>query len=166
MDVRVRQVSPPLNKVSRSTHAGLRVIRFVKAGFLLWLFITVAGCGGGQPKATVSGTVTYNDKPVPFGTVAFYGANNQVSSAGTDANGRYQATNVPVGLVKITVTTSLPSSGLEKAAKQMKKRFGRGNPMPTSADIVSVPTKYSDPSTSGLSLTVMEGPQPFDIVLK
>jgi hypothetical protein len=51
---------------------GLRLSSFVLVSSLAWILIIVAGCGSSDPrKYRVSGTVTYDGKPVPQGTVFF-----------------------------------------------------------------------------------------------
>jgi len=133
---------------------------------LLALGWSLPGCGHKHPTATVSGTVKYKGELVQAGMVVFYGSDNQAASAPISPEGTYTATGVPVGDVKITVTTPRPAAELKKAAKQNKQRFGKGNPYPESVDTVTVPDKYGDPAKSPLSLTVKEGPQPYDIEMK
>ncbi|MGO8753432.1 MAG: hypothetical protein ACLQNE_46440 [Thermoguttaceae bacterium] len=51
---------------------GRRLSSLVLLSFLAWVLIVVAGCGSSDPrKYRVSGTVTYDGKPVPQGTVFF-----------------------------------------------------------------------------------------------
>jgi hypothetical protein len=124
--------------------------------------VLIAACGG-RSKATVTGTVKYKGEPVPSGQVIFYGAGDQSAIAMINEDGSYKATNVPLGPVKIALVMPPSTAGMEKAAKVMKKRFGKGNPYPTSIKTVSLPQKYSDAAQSGLGLTVTEGAQPYDI---
>ena len=137
------------------------------AGLLLPLALANSGCGGGPATATVSGSVTYRGAALPVGKVSFYGPNGQVASALVVEDGTYEATNVPLGAVKVAVSTPPPPGPeLEKAAKEGKRRFGKGNLMPSTVNTVSIPVKYSDAAKSGLALTVTEGSQPFNIELK
>jgi hypothetical protein len=133
---------------------------------LILLAATLPGCGGGRPTATVTGTVSYKGELVPSGTVAFFGSSNQVASAPIAPDGTYTATEVPLGQVKVTVNTPRPAAELKKAAKQTKRRFGKGVEFPESVDSVSVPDKYGNPAKSPLGLTVKEGSQPYDIEMK
>jgi len=138
--------------------------RFGRAAFLALLVFALAGCS--RPKGTVTGKVSYNGEAVPSGTVAFYGKDDEVSSAPIGPDGTYEATKVPLGEVKVTVTTPPPPD--PNAAERLKN-----NPMVIERGIVikqekvvSVPRKYNLPGTSGISLTVTQGSQPFDIALK
>ena len=137
---------------------------FLRATLLVLLVVALAGCS--RPKGTVTGKVSYNGEAVPSGTVAFYGKDDEVSSAPIGPDGTYEATKVPLGEVKVTVTT--PPQSDPNAAERLKK-----NPMIMERGItikqekvVSVPRKYNVPGTSGISLTVTQGSQPFDITLK
>jgi hypothetical protein len=107
--------------------------------------------------------VKYQGVVVPSGKVMFYGPGDQFATAAINENGTYEATDVPTGLVRITVVTGPGSAAMEKAAKLMKNRFGKGNPYPTSVPSVAIPAKYADPSKSGLQLTVTGGAQKYDI---
>lgn len=133
---------------------------------LLALACALSGCSQGKPTATVSGTVKYKGELVPAGKVTFFGSGNQAATAPIAPDGTYTATEVPLGSVKVTVNTPRPTAELKKAAKQMKRRFGKGNEFPETSDAVSVPDKYGDPVKSPLSITVKEGSQPYDIEMK
>jgi hypothetical protein len=134
----------------------------VQAAFLALFALTLSGCR--HPTGRVTGKVSYKGEPVPAGTVAFFGPGDKVASAALQADGYYQASGVPVGLVKVSVTTPLPGPTKEQAANNPMMR--RRNFVPSDEKIVSIPPKYNLPGTSGLSLTVTESLHPFDIELK
>ena len=133
---------------------------------LLALACAISGCSHGPPAGTVTGTVRYKGEIVPAGKVTFFGPSNQAASAPINPDGTYTPTDVPLGSVKVIVNTPRPAAEMKKAAKQMKKRFGKGIEYPESVDSVSVPDKYGDPAKSPLGLTVKEGSQPYDIEMK
>jgi hypothetical protein len=131
-------------------------------------------CAGCNPATgTISGTVTYKNQPLPGGSVTFVTDNG--TATGTISNdGKYTADNVPVGNAKVTVFYSsgpkmykgggvakAPKDGSPEAQKMfenMKKGVGAG---------VSIPSKYNDLESSGLSVTVTTGQNPpFNIELK
>jgi len=139
----------------------------VKAWLAVMLLSALPGCGSGKATATVTGTVTYQGKPLPAGKVSFFGPGGQVASGLIGDDGSYEISNAPLGLVKVAVSTPLPPPPeIIKAAKEGKRRFGKGNPISVDTNTVSIPAKYNDPAKSGLSLTVTEGSQPFLIELK
>ena len=140
-----------------------------RAGSILLFVLVIAGCGKSRPTGIVTGKVTYQNATVTDGTVTFHGADGKSTIARIESNGTYKATKVPLGEVKVTVTTMGSTAELEKTAQSMakfgNKRFGKGKEFQTNVNIVSVPTKYSIPDTSGLSLTVKQGMQSFNIDL-
>src|SRR5438105_2273574 len=88
-----------------------------KVGPVFLLLWAITGCGGGRITSTVTGTVSYQGKPVPAGKVSFYGPNDQVASALIGEDGSYEAMNVPLGTVRVAVTTPpAPSAEVVKAA--------------------------------------------------
>jgi hypothetical protein len=112
--------------------------------FALALLTMGCGSGGGAPgvSRSVSGTVTFKDKPLPGGEVTFFGGKDgkEASSAGLiDEEGKYTLTNPPVGDVKIVVHGPTPSSDASKPKKP-----------------VEIPKHYSDRNQSGLSYKVTE----------
>jgi hypothetical protein len=138
-----------------------------RAGLLLLLVFANSGCGSAPAGSVVNGTVTYKGEPVPAGKVSFYGPNDQFASVLINEDGSYEAENVPLGAVKVAVSTPLPPPPeIEKAAREGKRRFGKGNVIQTPQRVVSIPSKYSDPGKSGLSLTVTANAQVFNIELK
>jgi hypothetical protein len=135
-----------------------------------------AGCG---TKGEVSGTVTYQGKPLPVGNVTFVDASsNQALGSSTIDNGKYAISKVPAGPVKILVTTpppqtaagSRPPSFMQKMIEKKAKSQGMAAPSDESGGPptpqVTVPTKYGDPNQSGLTYTVQSGAQQHDIDLK
>jgi hypothetical protein len=76
----------------------------------IWLVLPAIliclGCGGKGPTGDISGKVTYLDKPLPSGSVTFLDAGGKaVGSSPISSDGSYSAGGVPVGPVKILVTT-------------------------------------------------------------
>jgi hypothetical protein len=132
-------------------------------GLILLTLMMTTGCGG-RATGTVTGTVTYLGNKVPSAKVTFFGPDDKTATTSTDAEGAYKAVDVPLGLVKVTVTTSRPGPSAEKAAKNpMLQKKGY---VPSSEKSISIPPVYSDPLQTNISLTVIEGSQPFDIDLK
>jgi hypothetical protein len=135
-----------------------------RAALLILFLVALSACRS-RSKASVSGTVKYEGAIVTSGQVIFYGAGDQFASAYIDQNGHYEVTNVPLGKCRVCLSTGPSSAAMDKAAKQMKNRFGKGNPYPSSVDVVSIPIRYSDPAKSGIEFTVKDGPNTFDITL-
>jgi hypothetical protein len=118
--------------------------------------LAVLGCGGNKNEGQVSGAVTYQGKPLPIGTVSFLDSNNQPLASAAINDGSYAIpAKVPVGPVKVIVTTPGRASG-----RIGKKKSGE------SVTVISIPAKYGSADSSGLTYTVKPGAQTHDIDLQ
>ena len=133
-------------------------------------FVGCSGSGLSGPTGTVSGKVTYNGNPVPAGcTVTFVHDETSLAAAGqTGADGSYTLQmqgggDVPAGAYKISVGPPAAAGGA-----------GPDNPEAYAASMESggdasadtgtpFPDKYLLPGTSGLTFTVKEGPNSYDV---
>jgi hypothetical protein len=98
--------------------------------------------------AEAAGRVTLDGQPFTAGSVVFVGSAGS-TVAEIQSDGSYHATNVPLGAVRVLLAPSGPSGA----------RAGRGAaPRPA-------PPRYQSANTSGLTLTVSSGDNPYDIVL-
>ena len=75
---------------------------------LVLLTLAISGCSDRRTTATVTGTVSYQGKPLTAGKVSFFGPNDQVASALIDEDGSYAANDVPLGAVRVSVSTPPP----------------------------------------------------------
>jgi hypothetical protein len=133
----------------------------------LLLMALAIGCG---PKVgSIVGTVTYQGKPVRWGTVKviWTASDAEALNAGSSVlsqSGAYQVERVPAGSsAKLFLDIPLiPMGGMlggnrpnPRVVKEVKERLG----------YVDVPEKYTNPATSGFSLEVKPGTNVFDINL-
>jgi hypothetical protein len=135
---------------------GQRTVRR-RAALCCLLLALAVGCGKG--KGTISGTVKYKGTPLTSGTIIFRGPDGYVDSTSISNQGEYTLANFPVGEAKITVATQLyekETPGGTSKSKGKKKKV---------ANVVEIPTKYSDPERSKLSYTVVDGPQQHNVDL-
>lgn len=131
-------------------------------GIVLLLF---AGCSpkSGPRIAPVSGTVTYNGKPLPGAYVGFTPENpgDLQAQGSTDANGRYRLTTFSnydgaiVGKHVVNIRAEEPPDDPTKAADDITLKRGK----------LLTPRKYQDPRTSGLSAEVLDQKNVFDFHL-
>jgi hypothetical protein len=85
----------------------IRWFRVVTAFAVFTAVAVLAGCGNDVKTADVSGTVSYDGKPVEEGAIAFVPADGKgPSGGGVIKDGKYTATKVPVGNTKVTITGS------------------------------------------------------------
>jgi hypothetical protein len=119
-----------------------------------------AGCG--PSVGTVAGKVTVGDKPVTEGRITIIPADGQGITTAIGPDGNYRVDNVPVGEVKIIVLGPPPPQE-ELRDLKVKGKEGRRGPPPGSKIASPIPARYGDSSTSGLTLTVKPGVNPFDI---
>jgi hypothetical protein len=131
-------------------HIRSRAARWAAAALLLAL---AAGCGGPR---TVSGTVSYNGKPLTRGQISFVGSGGKSASGTINADGTYVVTDVPAGEVTATVV----SYYVEGEAKFGLTPLKSAPPMKS-----AIPTKYNDPKTSGLVYLVDARKKTIDVEL-
>jgi hypothetical protein len=151
----------------------------VSASFAIPVVLVIFGCGDSSdlpPRYPVSGTVTYNGKPLVNGTINFAptGPNGR-GAGGMIADGRYSLTThdqndgaIP-GEYKVSVLAKeadpskvdlkikKPREGPESEAE--KKAMATYFPQKVAARAAAkaknlVPAKYSSPETSGLTFEV------------
>jgi hypothetical protein len=138
----------------------MRVMRATVA--VLWLGLTVAGCGGTkQPRLyPATGTVTWNGEPLAGATVSFVPAVGAPSDGTTDSAGKYAImTNgqpgAPLGANKVTVSKFTGSVTMPSAPTpddMMKMAIEKGKKK--GVDKGEIPVKFNRPDTSGLNADV------------
>jgi len=150
-------------------------------------FCLGAGCNSG--KSEVKGKVTYQGKPVVWGTVTLVDASGQYHQSPIDLGGNYAVSGVPEGKVKIAVSSPNPHAGgargkagggpgakgaeakgaeasdPEDPRSKFKKESAPEQPRPEKGKWFAIPADYGDPTTTKLTGEVKRG-QPLDIDLK
>lgn len=154
------------------------VRRQEKYGFV-WLFtalaglvlMTLAGCGPGGysgPTGTVTGKATLDGAPVQSGcVVSFVSDAGFTASAKVGAGGSYTLMNVdkpeiPVASYKVAVAQ--PAAEISGADYDKYMSAEGGGEAKTAPE--TIPAKYQNAETSGLSFDVKQGPNTINIELK
>ncbi len=134
-------------------------------GGLLALALTATAC---SRKPSVSGEVTFNGQPLPFGTILFQGADGRVAHS-LISDGRYTIADPPLGPVRITVRSHpvLPASFPGGGGLPPSPPEGLAPKPPDERQTrhVPIPERYRDPEQSGLTYTVRAGKQTHDVKL-
>src|SRR5262249_37736169 len=126
------------------------------------------GARGPAKTGTVSGTVRYKGLPLPGGVVTFHLENGAARAAKLDKDGKFTATDVPVGPAKVTIETESPRPAVKKGPGgklgDPKEKFlpGKGD---AAQRYVAIPRMYGNPNTSPLTVEVRLGRNVFDIEL-
>ena len=123
------------------------------------LMLSALGYGRGN----VSGKVTYQDKPVPFGTVLFEGSDGSIHQSDIKTDGSYSIQGMAVGEAKVAVNSPNPrSSDLTPVSKTGQKPVLH----PDVPGWFPIPEKYSSPDRSELKYTIKSGNNVINIELK
>src|SRR3954466_12793916 len=131
---------------------------------LLVLTCCLAGCSRYEYRlpetgATLEGTVTYGGETVQMAQINVM--SDKAQAIGQIEGGRYKVENVPLGQVKIGVNTEAMRSNM--IGQQMAR--AKGVSTGPALKFISVPAKYAEPDTSGVTTTIKKGKNTFDIVL-
>ncbi len=120
-----------------------------KAGRLLLLVLLAGLCGCGRT-AKITGKVTYQGRPVRYGSVIFLSADKTARSCAIESDGSYAIEGVPTGEVKIGVISPNPSRGRSTARRRKPVEPGRkqaGSQGPAVEGWFPLPTQYESPGS-------------------
>ncbi len=128
------------------------------------------GCSKANPNAPakVSGTLTYKGQPIKAGTLAFHTPEGVSYSGQISPDGTYSGTDLPTGELIVTVETEHLNPSKKAGGAEMERRMkmmGQQKPpagMPTSTPeeyYIKIPSKYANPKTSPLTVTLSPGRQ-------
>jgi hypothetical protein len=116
---------------------------------VLFGLLVVAGIGCGKC-GQVSGTVSYDGKPLPEGTVLLLASDGQAYHGKIGPDGHFTIPEVPRGEARVAVTSlaDVPHSGGPVGGGGFS-RVGQQAPMQS-----RIPMQYGDLTQSGLTATV------------
>ncbi len=120
----------------------------------LGLLLLLVGCDRGPEVVPVTGKVTYNGDPLPYGSVLFQPSSGQPAGGVIQSDGTFRLSTFAeydgaiVGGHKISVSCYTSHSPTERAKKQVGE-FVFGDPL--------IPKKYAYVDSSGLNREVKSG---------
>lgn len=124
--------------------------------------LSLAGCSPGR--GDVSGKVTYQGKPLVWGTVQFEGSDGMLKQSNINNDGTYSIPDVAAGEAKVAVSSINPKSS------DFQPRVVEGRPPPPPRPEVKgwfpIPKQYDTPHSSGLTYPIKAGSNVIDIELK
>jgi hypothetical protein len=130
--------------------------------------LVLAGCG--PATGSISGKVTYKDKPLSGGKVTFLTSDQKVKTALIGPDGTYTLDQVTVGPAQIAVDPPVALPPMMPGMKMDASKMGGLGPdaatPPPDAKPVSLPPHYQNTEKSGLTYTVTTGKQEYNIPLK
>ena len=145
--------------------------------FVPLVMLLAAGCGGGG--VDVAGTVTYQGKPLSYGTVVLVGSDGLPKSGQVGPGGAFTVQGVPPGTAKVAVSSPRPPGMPDPArpepgakgrdADLLDGKTPRPEPPPAATAIIAgwtpIPDDYGDPLKSKLTVEIKAG-EPVKIELK
>lgn len=146
--------------------------RFFHAALGL-IVLPLAGCGGGTTE--VSGRVTFQGKPLVFGTVVMIGSDGIPKSGPIQPDGTYRVKGVKTGMAQLAISSPPPPGAASAGPKTRGGREENDDRTPADAgasvspEVIHgwfpIPDKFADHTLSGQTAGVRPG-QPVDIDLK
>jgi hypothetical protein len=129
------------------------------------LLAGICGCGS---TAKVTGKVSYQGRPVTYGSVIFRSADKTAHSGVIEPDGSYSVEGVPSGTSAIAVISREPSKGRSVARRNKPGQVDDGATAKAAAmnRWFPLPPNFEDAKTSGLECTVDSRHVNHDIDLK
>jgi hypothetical protein len=118
----------------------------------------LVGCGRGN----MSGKVTFNSKPVVFGTVLVHGKDGLRQGA-IQPDGSFTVRDIAAGEARVAINSPNPK-GIQLYPNKNPKY--KQEPYPDVPGWFPIPKQYEDVQTSGLKYTIRGGSNAIDIELK
>lgn len=139
-----------------------RIARYV---ILAAIALTWAGCGSSGPKYwPISGRVTFQGKPVTKASIRLTNVKTGIDVLATlNADGTYEIlsgkkTGLPEATYQVSIVPDVDISNFKQTETGLLVAVGPPPPPPQ-----NIPTRYQEPNTSGLTLTVKPESNAFDV---
>ncbi|QEL14943.1 hypothetical protein [Limnoglobus roseus] len=134
--------------------------RFIRCAVITAGLLVAAGCGGEGDKAKVSGSVTFNGKPVDDGYIVFRAADGKGGEAGAPiTSGKYSLSASPGQKMVLVSAGTHPDVAKPMSSEEASKQ---------KVDPTKKPAEFIDPAAKGnnAKIEVKSGnEQSFDFAL-
>ena len=132
----------------------------------VFLMLSATGCGGSAlPQGEVSGTVSYQGRPLPGGIITFLSDRGFQNSAIIGPDGRYQI-KAAAGPSKVTIDNRMLSKRPWSRGPRLKPPTPSAESPPrVEGTYVPLPSKYLSADQSGLTCEIQKGTQAHDFKL-
>ena len=130
------------------------------------LLAGICGCGN---SADVSGKISYQGRPVTYGSVIILTSNNSAFSAAIKPDGTYLVEDIPPGNASIAVISRNPALGRSAIHPPKTTPTGKQEAAPRETAVTGwfpLPRNYEDPKSSGLTCNITKGQVIHDLELK
>ncbi len=130
-------------------------------------FVVVLGCTKSSVPSKLTGKVAYKGAPVTGGTLTISPeGEGAIYSAPIKADGTYSIASIPAGEFVVTIETESANPNKKIPVYGGAKGKGAMSPGPEAAaapsgdtgQFVKIPVKYNDKKKSGLTVTLVVGP--------
>lgn len=134
--------------------------------FVIALLVFISGCG--RPTASVTGSVSFQGKPVGSGVVVFVDSSGRATTpANVRPDGSFEIKTASVGAAKVAYDNLKPPPLPKVKPDSAVANDPEYKLMAEAADnYVATPSKYKDPSTSGIAFELKPGPNECRITLE
>jgi len=112
----------------------------------------LAGCGG-ESTTGVSGSVTFNGKPVTAGVINFLPSKGQPLGGALQPDGTFSF-DLPPGEYKVRIDSPAPAAAGSQETSAVSSSIPTPQPASGKPGEAQVPPQYASYETSGLTLTV------------
>jgi len=137
-------------------------------GFLV-LMIVLTAIFSGSGKATLTGRVTYQGRPVIWGSVLLVSSDGKSASGPIDSDGSFRVEDAPPGPVSVAVVSHDPlvqhwATGLKTTRVRPTASIFSAAPVDRQRWF-PLPPQYEEPASSGVTLLLSKGANQLDITL-
>jgi hypothetical protein len=146
-----------------------------RLAFLLLTVLMLSSCASAK-RGDVHGKVGYGGRPVIYGSVVLIGSDNMPVIGRINSDGTYSMGGVPVGTVRVAVVSSDPATPRPSGTELPGERDPKAPPPPPKYRPMApevdrskwfpLPKQYELADTPGITTTIHEGDNTFDLDLK